>query len=364
MKNLNVLIKPASSKCNLKCKYCFYEDVSLTREIKDYSLMSIDTSHKIIDNIFSDKELKFVSIGFQGGEPTLAGIDFFKDFFEYVSLKKGDVKVEFSMQTNGIILNEQWINLFKKYDVLIGLSLDGPAKIHNQNRIDLGGGNTHSKVINAVKLLNEGEVKYNVLVVVSGETAKNIDKIYNYLVGLGITHLQFIPLLKPIDYKVKNIYKLNDVYFNYLNQLFKVWLKDYNEGKIISIRMFDNILNMMMGYAPESCDMRGSCSIQNVIEADGSTFACDFFALDEYCIGNSCNDSFVDMLENDIAVNFIKTSLELPDQCQSCEIYNLCRNGCKRMRADGKYIYCQALKDFYRKNGSELKKIALQIKRA
>ncbi len=361
MKNLNLLIKPSSNKCNLKCKYCFYDDVSHSREISDYDYMTNETANQIIDNVFSTPGLENVHFGFQGGEPTLSGIEFFEQFFEYVSATKGNVNVSFSLQTNGILIDESWVKLFKANDVLIGLSLDGPAKFHDNNRIDFGNKHTHSKVMQAARLMREAGVEFNVLTVVTNKNAVNIEKIYDYLVKNDFTYLQFIPVLEPLNYKVSNIRKVNDEYYQYLSNLYKAWIKDYKAGKYISVRFFDNMINIMLGASPEACDMRGVCSVQNIIEADGTTFTCDFYAIDKYVIGNATTDKFNDMIATDIAKDFVLSSSEHPEECKKCEVYGLCRNGCRRMRSKGKYMYCDALKKFLRTYGRELNQVAFEL---
>ncbi|WOO87778.1 SPASM domain-containing protein [Mollicutes bacterium LVI A0039] len=325
--------------------------------------MSIDNSQKIIDNIFSDQELRSVTIGFQGGEPTLIGIEFFTKFFEYVDLKKGKVNVNFAIQTNGILINEQWVSVLKKYNVLVGLSLDGPAATHDSNRIDFGNKNTHQKVIYTAKVFQENDIQFNILTVVTNKSSKNIAKIYKYLTSNDFQYLQFIPCLTPLDYKVKNIRQVNELYYTYLSDLFKVWYEDLNNGKYVSVRWFDNIINMIMGAEPESCDMRGACTCQNIIEADGTTFTCDFFAVDEFIVGNALEMSFEQMVYSQVSTQFIKRSMDHPQECKSCEIYKYCRNGCTRMRIDGKYMYCEPLKRFFRNYEADLKKAAFILKR-
>ncbi len=361
MKNLNVLIKPSSNKCNLKCKYCFYDDVSHSREISDYDYMTAETATSIIDNVFSTEDLETVHFGFQGGEPTLSGIEFFENFFNYVNKTKGNVEVAFSLQTNGILIDQNWTKLFKENNVLVGLSLDGPAKFHDNNRIDFGNKHTHSKVMATAKLMRSEGVAFNVLTVVTSKNAVNIEKIYDYLVKNGFTYLQFIPVLEPLDYKVSNIRKVNDEYYKYLSNLYKAWIKDYKAGKYVSVRFFDNMINIMLGGSPEACDMRGVCSVQNIIEADGTTFTCDFYAIDKYSIGNATTDKFVDMMSTEIATDFVMSSTKHPEECKNCEVYALCRNGCRRMRSNGKYMYCDALKKFLRTYGKELNQVAIEL---
>lgn len=365
MKYLNVLLKPASKRCNINCKYCFYVDVSSHRDVEDYKIMKWDTAKNIIDKAFGDEELEAVTFGFQGGEPTLAGIEFFQKFFSYVAEKNVNnrVKVNYGLQTNATLLDEKWAKLLKENNVLVGVSLDGPAKFHNKNRVDFQDRETHKRVLDGIEILKAQDVDFNILTVVTNDHAKNIEKVYKYLVDQGFEHLQFIPCIDPIDFKVKNIKAANKLYTEYLNNLYKVWSKDLRSGKYISVRFFDNMLTMLNGGSPEACDMRGICSIQNIIEADGTVFCCDFYATDDYVIGNINDGTYEQFFKTDVARKFVEESMDVPDKCKSCKWYSLCRNGCKRNRIDGLNMHCESLRTFYNKNEKDIARLRFDVGR-
>ncbi len=354
MKHLSFLIKPSSSKCNLNCKYCFYHDVSDNRMVQDYGFMTEKTTLNIIQKSLIDADGGQITFAFQGGEPTLMGLDYYESFIDSVNqynLKNS--KINYAIQTNGIVIDENWASFFKKNNVLVGLSLDGPKDIHDLNRLDKKGDGTYKSAIAASKVLDEYDVDYNLLIVVTSLVARKIDKVYNFFKSKGYKYLQFIPCIDPIENE-KTKYSLStEQYKEFLCKLFDKWYNDIVNGNIISIRYFDNIMAMFLGMPPESCDMVGKCSIQNVIEADGSLYPCDFYVLDEVKLGNLNTDTLTSVQESSIAKSFVMESIKLNEKCTSCDWLKLCRGGCKRQRIledDGSYgvnRFCDAYKSFF-----------------
>ncbi len=366
-KQISVLIKPSSSKCNLKCSYCFYHDVSKNRNVKDYGFMKEEISFKIIDRAF-----QFVGYGgnvsfaFQGGEPTLIGLQFYKNFVNEVEKKrkKQNINVTYGFQTNGILINEEWAVFFKNNNFLIGLSIDGTKDSHNLNRIDNLGNDTFKKVLKTSQLFDKVGVQYNILTVVTKNLAKKINSVYKFYKKYKFMYLQFIPCIDDFNH-VNNSYSLsNDEYKDFLIELFNLWFVDAKANNRISIRFFDNILGMFLNFPPESCDMRGFCSFQHVIEANGNVYPCDFYVLDDYYVGNIENDTFDKMHNNEVSKNFIKNSLQLSDKCKNCNYYKLCRNGCNRYRLENNNInkYCNAYYEFYSNTSNKFNVIANLIK--
>ncbi len=187
-------------------------------------------------------------------------------------------------------------------------------------------------------------------------------RVYNFYKRKNFGFVQFIPVIEPYEeYNISHPYSLKPKEYAYfLKVLFDNWERDLIKGKYISIRLFDNLVRMIGGYPPQACEMNGMCSIQNVIEADGSIYPCDFYVFEKYKLGN-INEikNMEEILKNETAKNFITSSLELPDECRNCEWYSLCRNGCKRYRYDGKkYYFCNAYKEFFEYSYERLKKIS------
>ena len=197
MPEITMLIKPASSLCNLRCKYCFYHEEARQREIPSYGIMSLETAEKLIIRAFEEASGR-VGFAFQGGEPTLAGLDFFESFVELVN--KHNVKklpVSYSIQTNGILTAEkpEYAEFFARHKFLVGLSADGTKELHDLNRIYPDGSGTYSTVLKASRVLTKAGADYNILTVINSRTARHGTAIYNAYRKNGWDYMQFIPCL-------------------------------------------------------------------------------------------------------------------------------------------------------------------------
>lgn len=363
MPNLNLLIKPSSSKCNIACTYCFYNDVASNREIKDYGFMSIDNLKLLLKKTFEYVENGNISIAFQGGEPLLIGLDFYKKLILIVNELKGSAKVSYAMQTNGLLIDDLFAQFFKENNFLIGLSLDGYKEIHNKYRKTYSKGDTFKQVMEKANILEKYDVDFNILSVVTPTLAKHITKIYNTYKKLNFNYLQFIIPIpnfnEPSDFALTN-----DELFQFLDTLFKLWSKDFLNDNYISIRYFDNLIHAALGYGVESCNMQGRCHCQFVVESNLDTFPCDFYVLDQYKIGNFKENSVLEMLNSQTANKFIKDSLPIPNECANCKYYSLCRNGCQRERENNKNLYCSAYKKFFQENEDMIRNVCLKVQKS
>ncbi len=351
MNPVTLLIKPASSLCNLRCKYCFYHDVAQKRMSESYGMMSYETLEIMVRKVFQYAS-GYATFGFQGGEPTLIGLSFFEKLIELQKkYNTRGIKVYNTIQTNGTNLNVKWAEFLHNNNFLVGISIDGSPDIHDRFRVMPGGKGSFDKVISAVKLLEKYKVEYNALCVVNNVVAENATKVYRFFKSNKIQYLQFIPCLNPLGDEHANYeYTLSDLnYLNFLKITFDKWYDDWKSNTPISIRTFDNYVSMIAGYPPESCGMSGICNCYFLVEADGSTYPCDFYVLDRYRLGNIRDDSFDDMITSDIAYDFIDESKKLPDKCKTCKWYKMCRGGCKRNRdpETGENLYCNAYYNFF-----------------
>ena len=329
MRNLNILIKPASGRCNMHCTYCFYKDEMQSRETDDYGLMTLDTAYVLIDKAFELAE--HVVFMFQGGEPTLRGLDFFRSFVSYAE-KKG--AASFALQTNGYLLNSEWFQLFSEHHFLIGLSIDGPKVIHDEYRKDNSGRGTFERVFNTSRLLAESCVDFNALVTVNGKTAENAELVYSFLKRNGMRYQQYIPCIDPIDAERGSLpFSLSpETYGHFLIELFRLYERDWRRGDYVSIRYFDNLVLFLAGFGTEECGMIGECSLSYAIEADGSVYPCDFYVIDRYRLGNIADDSFAEIDRKRQEIGFVEKSREKDPGCLSCRYFPICRGGCRRYR--------------------------------
>lgn len=314
----------------MRCKYCFYSDVSESRSTRSYGLMSEETLEALTKRVFDTAE-ETASFLFQGGEPTLTGLPFYKRLLELQN--KYNVKgipVRNSIQTNGYAIDDEWAEFLAKNQFLVGLSLDGTRDTHNSLRVDANGKGTYDKVLNAARLFKKYGVEFNVLCVVNNFVARYPRKVYNEL--KGFKYLQFIPCLDPFDGEKHPFSLTNERYAYFLCAVFDEYYRDFSSGNYVSIRNFDNYVRIFMGYPPENCAMCGKCTCYFVAEGDGSIFPCDFYVLDEWRLGSINDSSFEELLESEKAKKFVAASEHISEKCGSCRYYPLCRGGCRRDR--------------------------------
>jgi len=358
MPPISVLIKPASGSCNMRCLYCFYCDEMENRATQQYGVMREQTLESVIKKALRAADGR-CSFAFQGGEPTLAGLEFFK---KAVALQKTyntrGLQVENALQTNGFALTQEWASFFKEHNFLIGLSLDGTEAVHDRFRRDLKGSGTFHRVMAAAKLLQEHGVQFNILTVVNAETAKHGREIYQFFREQGFEWLQFIPCLDPLQGGRQDYSLTAEAYGQFLCDVFSLWYKDRLRGTAPSIRTFDNWIGMLLGYPPEECGMCGQCAAYFCVEADGSAYPCDFYVLDEYRLGSFETDTVQKMNEVRRELRFVQQSLAVPQQCRECRWYALCRNGCRRARENGVNRFCEGYKLFFSRCGEQLATLA------
>ncbi len=346
---VHIMIKPVSSKCNLKCKYCFFVDEAKNREIECTGIIDAKTTENIIKSVF-----KFVHDGitfsFQGGEPTLVGLQYYVDFVKKVNeLNTQKTPVTYSIQTNGTLIDKSWCQFFKDNHFMVGISLDG-YKDTNIYRVTKDNKESFDSVINAINLCKEFNLDFSVLCVVTKLVGKNIQQVYEFLKGIGVKSMQFIPYISPIKDNGDEFEMTKDEYEAYFGTIFDLYLRDKENRQDINIRDLNNYIRLAYGQKAEQCGMNGLCSRQFVVEANGDVYPCDFYCLDEYRLGNINNDGFSSLCYSKKAMEFIKESFVFPEECKTCEVLNECRcGGCKRLKMREKYceVYKKKFKELF-----------------
>lgn len=355
MPPLSIMIKPASSSCNLRCTYCFYADEAQSRSVPNYGLMSGDTSRILIEKAMGAASGS-VAFLFQGGEPTLAGLDFFRSFLRDAEVRRPrDLSVHYAIQTNGTLLDEDWCRFLAENHILVGLSLDGSRDCHDRFRRDGLDKGTFDRVLRAARMLEKAGAEYNVLTVVTGYLARHIQSAFSFFCKNNFRYQQYIPCLDPLEGRRggQDWSLTPERYEAFLKRLFDLWYRELEQGRYWSVRYFDNLLQMLRGRPPEQCSLCGVCSPQYLVEADGSVYPCDFYGLDRYRLGNVTADSWEDLDRTREQTGFIAQSMPVPEKCGQCRWYPLCRNGCRRDRlpaADGGpglNYYCPAYAGFF-----------------
>jgi uncharacterized protein len=331
----SVLIKPTGPDCNLACSYCFYLEKAELFSQTSVHRMSPAIQEELIRQVMQQSGSS-VSLAWQGGEPTLIGLDFYKRAIE-LELKYGhNQSVGNGLQTNGLLLDKDWASFLNEYDWLVGISLDGPEHIHNHYRFDKGQKATHKRVEeNAIMLLQEG-VAANAMCCVTSYSAQFPDELYAYYKGLGYNYMQFIPVVeadkndpsKAADFSVSA-----EDYGQFLVRMFDLWLADFVDGApTTSVRHFDSVFYTYVGLEPPDCSLMKECAPYVVVEHNGNVYSCDFFVEQKWRLGNIMNDRIINMLNSKTQQTFGSAKAMLPRDCRQCSWLRNCYGGCTKDR--------------------------------
>ena len=349
MKPLTLLIKPAAGLCNMDCRYCFYKAASKDRENR---VMSAETVDALIQKIKAYQP-SALSVLFQGGEPTLARLGFFRYFIGRVQ-ENLSVPVQYALQTNGLLLDKDYAAFFKTYGFLIGVSLDGDRKTNDRYRRDKNGGGVLPRVLEAVSLLRRYGVAFNILSVVDDENARDLENTWQFFKRQGFEYLQFIPYVDEGG----GVSLSEEAYETFLKQSFDLWYADCMRGKYVSVRHIDNYIGILLGRPPENCAMCGICGSYFVVEANGDLYPCDFYCKEPYRLGSIFDaDPFS---VGEAQRRFIAASETIHGHCRACEYYALCRGGCRRDRTerDTKNRWCRVYRNFFAYAGERMLRAA------
>ena len=333
MKNISMMIKPVSGLCNMSCAYCFYCDEAQKREKSCYGQMSEETLKNVIRKTMLPAD-GVVSYTWQGGEPSLRGLEFFRRAVELQEkYNRNGVQVFNAFQTNGYAITEEWCEFFREKHFLIGLSVDGTQEIHDAFRCGADGGGTYDRVKRTADLFSRMGVEFNVLTVVTSQLAEHTKEIYESYRKNGWLFQQYIACLDPYgERKGERPYSLlPQQYGEFLSELAGLWYRDLKKGRQPYIRQFENYVGMAAGYQPESCEQCGICSEQYVVEADGSIYPCDFYVMDDWYMGNLNRDRLDAVDAKRLEKSFIGRSAPSV-KCRECRFFSLCRGGCMRNR--------------------------------
>ncbi len=364
MKTLHLMIKPASSLCNMRCQYCFYRDVSEQRSVDSFGLMSLDTVDKMLENILSETDPgDAVSFVFQGGEPTLAGLPFFRAFVEKLSSWK-NLRISLALQTNGLLLDEEWCAFLKEHRFLVGLSFDLLKEAQDGARRDATNRGTYARMLSALALLKRCSVDFNVLCTLTSFVARHPEAVWKQILALDLSYVQFTPCLG--DFEGESPYALTPQRFSsFYTKLFSLWYADYQRGGRRSIKLFDDVVNLMVLGQPTLCGMDGNCRPQLIVEADGSVYPCDFYCLDEYRLGNITKNPVSELLSHPHVNAFCKRRTELSAACKDCPYLSFCGGGCPRMEKEIYVVgeYC-GYREFLKECGTELYRLAERVRRS
>ncbi len=378
--NFHILAKPTGAICNLDCKYCFFlskEELYPGSKFR----MTDQTLENYIRQMIESQSGPEVSIAWQGGEPTLMGLDFFRRSVDFVKKYAPDgMKVEHTMQTNGTRLDDDWCEFFRSNNFLIGLSLDGPKDMHDAYRVDKGGKGTFDQVITAAGILQKHQVDFNILCTVHAKNANYPQEVYHFFRDeVKAQFIQFIPIVERVTYETigfanggwgdkgnnsRPLYTQEGVlvtersvtaeqWGRFLSTIFDEWVRR-DVGKIF-VQMFDAALASWVGAPPALCIFAESCGNALAIEHNGDLYSCDHFVEPRYFLGNIQEEHLLHLVSSDQQRKFGTDKRDtLPRYCLECEVRFACHGECPRNRFiqspdgdPGLNYLCAGYKEFF-----------------
>lgn len=367
MKTLSLLIKSASSLCNLRCRYCFYANISSLREVRSFGVMQQEVAQKMVENVLLDLENgDDITFAFQGGEPTMAGLAWFEHFVQIVAqvlaAQAKTLTLHYALQTNGIVLDDAWCAFLAKHNFLVGLSLDGEASFHDENRVDAQGKGTYARVMAAKRCLEKYHVEYNVLWVLTNHHARYPQKVWRFLCENNIQYVQFVPCLDDLDAEKPSPHALEPKRFaSFYTQLFALWAADLEKGQYRSVKFFDDLFNLLTKRIVTACGFTGQCQPQYVVEADGSVYPCDFYVLDAWRTGSFVTQTPAQLRETPAMQRFLARPRTEGKLCSACRWRSFCGGGCVRMKhsmyLDRAETYC-GYQAFLNENAQQIEFVA------
>ncbi len=345
----NVMLKPIGPVCNLNCTYCYYlEKKNLYQHVSDFK-MSEQVLEKLTREYIESQNVPVITFVWQGGEPTLLGLDYYKRALEIQNKYAGDKRIENVFQTNGTLLDDEWCRFFHEHNFLIGVSIDGPKELHDNFRKTRSKKGSWDKVMRGIELCKKHKVEFNTLSVVNRENAYHPLEVYHFLKEIGSGFIQFIPIVERIANQ-PDPHSCNLVtpsygpdaavaewcveplqYGKFLCSIFDEWVRQ-DVGRVF-VQIFDCTLANWVGERAGLCVFNETCGDATAMEHNGDLYTCDHFVYPEYYLGNILEKSLPTMIMSQKQIQFGRDKRDkLPRQCLQCEYRFTCHGGCPKNR--------------------------------
>jgi len=370
------MAKPSGPLCNLRCKYCFYlEKVSFYPHIKDF-YMSEEVMEAYIRNNIEMQAIPEILFTWQGGEPLLRGMDFYRKAVKLQKKYRGKKKILNSIQTNGILLNDEWCKFLSKNYFLVGLSLDGPQYVNDYHRITKGGNQTFNHIMKSLELMIKNKVDFNILASVTEHSSQKPLEVYRFFKDLGVVFIQFIPIVErkadpvamklglslgappsmkegSISSEVTEWSVTPEGWGDFLITIFDEWVrKDVGHTIVMN---FEWALAGYLGLPSTVCYYSEKCGNSPIIEYNGDIYSCDHFVYPEYKLGNILIDKLSKLLAGEAQKSFGSYKSEsLPPYCRECRFLSACYGECPKRRflktpdgEEGLNYLCKGYKKYF-----------------
>jgi uncharacterized protein len=377
------MAKPIGPVCNLGCTYCYYLEKEKMFPKGGNFRMRSDVLESYIRQYCESQTSPEITFAWQGGEPTLLGVEYFRRVLGLETKYAGGRTVHNAVQTNGTTLDHEWCRFFREHHFLVGLSIDGPRSLHDSYRVDKGKKPTFDRVMRGLDLLKKHRVEFNTLTVVSASNVKHPQKVYDFLRETGSGYIQFIPLVERLpagggsntafaeppepgqpSLPVTRWSVNADLYGEFLIRIFDQWVRR-DVGKTF-VQMFDVSLGIWSGAGAGLCVFQENCGQALALEHNGDLFSCDHYVYPKYQLGNIMTGSLGDMACSDAQQKFGRSkSQELPEFCRACDVRFACNGECPKHRflktpdgEDGLNYLCPAYKRFFKHIDPFMKQMA------
>lgn len=387
----HVMSKPMGSICNLNCSYCYYLEKERLYPGTQSFRMGPDVLEAYISQYIASQDTPEVTFGWQGGEPTLLGLDFFRRVVALQAEYADGKKISNTIQTNGTLLDDDWCRFFTENGFLVGLSLDGPAPLHDRYRLDRGGKPTHQRVMRGLEHLKKHGTEFNTLTVVSAANVRHPLTVYRFLDEVGSRYFQFIPLVErppgpeatglglslmppaqPSDpggeARVTVWSVPPEEYGEFLVTIFEHWVRT-DVGRIF-VQLFDEALGRWMGLENGLCVFNRTCGEAMALEHNGDLYSCDHYVYRDYLLGNILDEPMIDMAGGSRQRAFGEAKeTSLPRYCLECPVRFACQGECPKHRfattpagEPGLNYLCPAYRRFFTHVGPYMETMAALLK--
>ena len=345
----HVMAKPMGPICNLDCRYCFYlEKENLYGKKQDWA-MPDPVLESYISQFITSQDVPAITFAWQGGEPTLLGVDFFRKVIAIQNKYANGKKIQNAFQTNGVLLDDRWGEFLAENHFLIGISIDGPAELHDFYRVDKGGAPTFDRVMRGLRYLKKHQVEFNALTVVNRQNSQHPLRVYRFLKKIGARFMQFIPIVErvaqaanpdgfvligPRDPHAAAVSEWSvepRQYGVFLSAIFDEWVrKDVGD---YYVQLFDVTLESWMGMQPSLCVFRPTCGGAMALEHNGDLYSCDHYVYPENKLGNILEQPLQALVNSDQQIRFgLDKRDSLPRYCRECDVRFACNGECPKHR--------------------------------
>ena len=373
---IHVVAKPIGPQCNLDCEYCFYLEKKALFPEGSSLRMSDQVLSRFITNYIKSQPTPVVEFVWQGGEPTLLGIDFFRRVIALQQSFARHKTITNALQTNGTLLTDEWCEFLKQHHFMVGISLDGPQEIHDRYRRDRHGNGTFDAVMRGLRLLQKHQVEFNVLACVARDTAARPLEVYRFLRNQGVEFIQFTPIVervpdvpsRQLGLRLAGPARLDgkepqvsitpwtvvpEEYGDFLIAIYEEWVRQ-DVGKIF-VMNFEWALNAWMGNPSPVCIHAETCGRSIAVEHNGDVYACDHCVYPNYRLGNVTTARLSGMVARSLSSGFgVSKAMALPRWCRECDVLAACQGGCPKHRFAtsgydelGLQFLCQGYKKFF-----------------